>query len=282
MAFKWQKYEKIHKFLPRVVDKIPDGEYIATEKIHGVNFSIFVELDGKCTFYRRNGKINYSKENFYKSIILVPMIEEKCRLLLDKIQQPFILYGELCGPGVQKELFYSNELKFMPFDIKTQDCYLDYHTFKDLCKDLFELPREMFKTTREKLIWKCKEAEDLKNIEGVVIKGINCKERIIFKVKTYKFKESIYCQIIDKNDYLQNMFSNLTEQRLSNVLSKEKEIKNVTNKELKRLTKLFIKDAEEDVKMYSTVKEFNKRVYMSAFDKVNDYFVQLKKKNKEL
>ncbi len=145
--------------------------WVATEKIHGANFSIHIEdnFDKKnVQFAKRKEFLNWEDDFFSFQILANDLSLEALklfRLLNDffleknntKIQK-IIIYGELCGgeyphpqveklpqyQAIQTGVYYSNDIRFFAFDVRifTENSifYLDYKDFLDF------LPKTNFLT----------------------------------------------------------------------------------------------------------------------------------------
>lgn len=135
-------------------DKIPLGtvgraavgssdEFVATEKIHGANFSVLVEATSGCVSFGKRTAVLEPTDDFYsfRSAGLDRRLAAQATALLDSLRrrfprlQAFTVYGELFGgryehpalaegaaPGprlqpVQCGVWYSPNIEFMAFDL---------------------------------------------------------------------------------------------------------------------------------------------------------------------
>lgn len=143
---KFKEYKSIPnhynlKFIEAVRKYIPPCEWVATEKIHGANFSI--TTDGTSVLYGKRSSYlgSNSLSIFYNSNRIQEKYEQTAIQLFHAIKEhvdvSFIrIYGEICGGGyqlcgrhngifrqqsntkmVQKEIQYSPDNEFIAFDI---------------------------------------------------------------------------------------------------------------------------------------------------------------------
>ncbi len=117
-----------------------DSSWIVTEKAHGANFSAhyFKETD-EIRFARRNGFLTEG-EKFYHYDTIVEKFEKNMKKLVEKFKEreykTFTVFGEIIGGGyvdvnlkgirrVQNGIDYCHEIKFMAFDIRIDDTFVD-------------------------------------------------------------------------------------------------------------------------------------------------------------
>lgn len=250
-----------------LIDKVQyegkdEGLWIATEKIHGANFSFWCDgtevkvasrtqfVDG--TFYNCQAVINRYSQG----------ILDWCK---SKGVKDFVVYGELFGDGIQKEVKYG-EKDFVAFDVVIDGKILDKHTAQSVADDcgLFFAPvlkvgtfkecMEVNNTFRSLLTPDDYEGENTS--EGLVIEPIEPAwfangSRIYFKNKTPAFsekkrepKEKKVFELSDEETELMNLLLEYnTETRVSNVISK---IGEITNKDFGRILGLTVQDLLED------------------------------------
>ena len=131
-----------------------DIEWVATEKIHGANFSFYVKRveDGELVVLcgKRNSimdPVEYSK--FFNSLEVFKKYEQAVKnvyLQLDNVEW-VIIYGELFGGAynnipkptpttkcVQSGIYYCPHNDFFAFDIRTNNGYMDYDSCAEICK----------------------------------------------------------------------------------------------------------------------------------------------------
>lgn len=125
MQFK--KYPRIQnhynaKQLARLREAATEHGLIATEKIHGANFAVYVDSQGEYKFARRNGFLREDEEFYNYADAIAPTLLHRLRdcgvELCDRhCVDHVIFYGELYGSRVQKEIWYCDGVKFDVFDI---------------------------------------------------------------------------------------------------------------------------------------------------------------------
>jgi hypothetical protein len=215
---------------------------------------------------------------------------------LNVVKVPYILYGEIYGSRVQKEILYTKDIKFSPFDLKTEDGFYDYNRFKEVCKDIFDLPPEIFKAdSKDTLVEKIQTIDNIKGnlsnngyiIEGVVVRNLSPGDRVILKEKTKQFKEEIKApkqKIIgcDHDEFMLAMYENLTPQRLSNVISKEGLPDLPDDTYIKHVRNELIKDAKEYIKdeypeKYNEYDKVAKKTREKIYKKLEKYATYITK-----
>jgi Rnl2 family RNA ligase len=318
---KFKKYNSIdnsyrEKTLFKIKTVVPSDEvWIVTEKLHGVNFSIW--YDGHEIKYARRSGFIKENENFYNYDIIKNRYETMVEGLYeynDHINE-LVLYGELIGGSyphpnveklniktIQKGVFYTNTIDFVIFDIMVNGKYLSYYEMNDLLwatqfktvpylfsgtlKDCLEYPNDNVSIM-------CKQY-DLPSIsdnicEGVVIKPnkplfFNNESRIILKNKNEKFSEKKKIKKVKKeimySYYLREQIDKINEyintNRLNNVLSKYGEY---TMQDFSHILKLFIQDVYNDFFKDNEVK-FSSKEDSKLFSKtVSKLVVKIMKEN---
>lgn len=277
------------------------GDWIVTEKIHGANFSFWCDgtevkvasrsqfVDG--TFYNCQAVINRYSQG----------ILDWCK---SKGVNDFVVYGELFGGNIQKEVKYG-EKDFAAFDVAIDGKVLDKHTAQSVVDDcgLFFAPvlkvgtfkkcLELDNTFRSVLTpddW-----EDENTSEGLVIEPIEPAwfangSRVYFKNKTESFSEKnsqpkekqVFELSEQESDLLNELLDYNTEQRVANVISK---VGQVTNKDFGKILGLtmqdiledFAKDTERDAKLEAedNWKHFHKLLGGEVGKTVRQQFVKV-------
>ena len=238
------------------------GEWIVTEKVHGANFSFWCDgtevkvasrsqfVDG--TFYNCQAVINRYSEN----------ILNWCQGFGVKT---LIVYGELFGGNIQKEVQYG-EKDFAAFDVVIDGVVQDKQTAWRIAQECgltfapilftgsFKECLEVNNTFKSTLTPDGYEGENIS--EGLVIEPIEPAwfangSRVYFKNKAESFSEKnrqpkekqVFELSETESDLLNELLEYNTEQRVSNVISK---IGQVTNKDFGRILGLTVQDLLED------------------------------------
>lgn len=295
-----------NSYRQNLIDKVQyegkdGGLWVATEKIHGANFSFWCDgaeikvasrtqfVDG--TFFNCQAVINR-----YSQGILDWCIRNKI--------EDFVVYGELYGKGVQKEVEYG-ERDFRAFDVVIDGVVQDKLSALSVVKDCGLLFSPVIK------VGSFKECLELPNnfqswltpdefinednfAEGLIIEPVNPSylnngSRIYFKNKTESFseknrqpKEKQVFELSEEDSNLLNwVLEYNTKQRVQNVLSKFGE---VTNKDFGKILGLttqdlleeFIKECEVDPKEVAEKnwKQFVKLLQTEVGKVVRTEFVQ--------
>ena len=147
-----------HKYRSIVrLDKRPEiltmKEVVATEKLHGTNFRVFfpegmgsideVQYGGRNETFGTDGGEDFYGGRPVRWFKDRPELLERLRATFGHHGfGPTIVYGEICGPGIQKGVRYTTgqEIFFRAFDIAVADNFVTYDLFTQLC-DEAELPR---------------------------------------------------------------------------------------------------------------------------------------------
>ncbi len=148
-------YEKIAEKLNSLdleaneLKKIYQLKWVATEKIHGANFSIGIGKEGNISYNKRKEVLNWN-DDFFAFQIAVEKIGDKLQKIYRLAQKNFdfemlIIYGELFGgeyphpdvnpdkrvQAIQTGIYYAPSIEFCAFDLATvnqngQKIYIDY------------------------------------------------------------------------------------------------------------------------------------------------------------
>jgi Rnl2 family RNA ligase len=240
------------------------GLWMATEKLHGANFSFWCDgtevkvasrtqfVDG--TFYNCQAVINKYSQG----------VLETFRTFYNE-GDTLVIYGELFGGNVQKEVEYG-EKDFKGFDVTVNDVPLDKLKAFNIIRwaGISTVPivhtgtfAECLAVTNmfQSLLTPEGYTED-NTSEGLVIEPLepswfNNGSRVYFKNKTEGFSEKkraprekqVFELSEDESELLNELLTYNTEQRVSNVISK---IGSVTNKDFGKILGLTTQDILED------------------------------------
>ena len=329
----WVKYNSIINLTSSMMEKeyepksvniptYPNIQYVGIEKVHGSNFSIICDIDNTISYARRKDKLK-KDERFHDYLNVMEQHQDcikKIKTEIEKINTAPVLitiYGELFGgkynhvdvpkqikmAAVQKEIDYHPNFKFIPFDIKVNNKFLNWNKFVELIKEtnfklLEPLIRGDYNTVInfevEKQITKIPLLYNLPPIrdnfmEGIVIKPTEDlydkrHNRIIIKKKTKQFTEKKLKpkNVIEVPEKIRKLTNEIgcyiTPNRLNNVISKELEI---TKKDFGRLIKLLLEDSFDEYQKENenpSAKDthlIRKALMRSAVYVVTDYFDKL-------
>jgi Rnl2 family RNA ligase len=237
--------------------------WIATEKIHGSNFSVIITND-QIIGCKRSGPLEPT-EFFYDWKNMIEKYKSDFKIIFDQIKLHFNcdhiqIYGELFGGSksrpVQKEPFYSNDYSFLIFDIRINNYYISFTEMYNLTLLLNLKTVPVLATgTLEQLaavspIFNSVISNQENNYsEGFVLRADTRQEkhcRSIFKIKNPKYRE--YNNIQSKNTfskYATIIIPFLTLSRYNNIISK-----NGPETHPLKLIHLCIIDAINDAKTY--------------------------------
>lgn len=276
------------------------GLWIATEKLHGANFSFW--CDG--TEVKVASRSQFVDGTFYNCQAVINRYSQG---ILDWCQQKgvsdFVVYGELFGGNIQKEVKYG-EKDFAAFDVVIDGKVLDKHSAWRIAKECglnfapvlftgtFKECLEVNNTFKSTLTPEGYEGENIS--EGLVIEPVQPAwfengSRIYFKNKTESFSEKnrqpkekqVFELSEEESDLLNELLKYSTEQRVSNVISK---IGQVTNRDFGKILGLtvqdiledFSKDNDYDAKAHaeSSWKQFHKLLSAEVGKTVREQFVK--------
>jgi len=278
------------------------GLWIATEKLHGANFSFW--CDG--TEVKVASRTQFVDGTFYNCQAVINKYSDAVLNLFHILtgeHKEIIIYGELFGGNVQKEVEYG-EKDFRAFDLVVDGSPVNKEKVYQLFSLLGTIPfvpvihigtfaecLALSNTFRSKLTPEGYEEDNTS--EGLVIEPVepnwfNNGSRIYFKNKTEGFsekkrkpKEHIVFELSDEESELMNeLLTYNTTQRVSNVISK---IGQVTNKDFGKILGLttqdlleeFTKETEQDPKLIAedNWKAFLKLLQAEVGKEVRSQFV---------
>lgn len=239
------------------------GLWIATEKLHGANFSFW--CDG--TEVKVASRTQFVDGTFYNCQAVINKYSDKAMSLFKALPvgtQQIVIYGELFGGNVQKEVEYGDK-DFRAFDMTIDGVVQTKLVQRSLCEGS-GIPSAPFITSGT--LAECLAIENTfkstltpegyleeNNAEGLVIEPViptwfNNGSRVYFKNKTASFSEKkakpkneVFDLPEEENSLLNELLSYNTQQRVSNVISK---IGVVTNKDFGRILGLTTQDILEE------------------------------------
>lgn len=121
-----------------IIEQLLDQNVAVTEKLEGSNFSVtYSPMLNKFFVNQRNYTIEeiVGKEHtWWKTVRSLNLLEKIkdifVQLVLDSPkQEPVTLYGEMCGPSIQGNIYKLNQHTIFFFDIKYGSRYLNFEKF---------------------------------------------------------------------------------------------------------------------------------------------------------
>jgi Rnl2 family RNA ligase len=250
-----------------LIDKVllegfDEQRWIVTEKIHGANFSFW--YDGED--FKVASRNQFVDGTFYNCQSVINKYEQKIKDWYNNNPcSMIVIYGELYGQGIQKEVVYG-EKDFAAFEFivdgiilnKVDSAWLAYEVgvpftpilYKGSFKECVDAENKF----QSLLTPKGFEGENF--AEGVVIEPVipawfKNGSRVYFKNKTEAFTEKKnkkeHKPAVGLSEVEQALLDNILEynspQRVSNVISK---IGQITNKDFPKILGLTIQDILED------------------------------------
>lgn len=253
-------------------------EVYALEKIHGTSAHIKYKEDQNSLIFYSGG----AKHNEFIKLFNHDELYEK----LSFLNHPeIIVYGEAYGGGLQKMSdVYGKELRFIVFDVKIGDCWLDVPSAEKIASDLnLEFVSYNLVSTNLDVLRKERDKPSVQAIrngcgndkqgEGVILRPVfeitmNNGCRLIAKYKTENFRETKTPRDVSEKDLkllkdAQEIADEwATEMRLSHILGKIPEPHDIS------LVGQVIKQMVEDIKIEGdgevelsrqAIKEINRR-----------------------
>lgn len=259
--------EQIEKIRSHGYDKV---EWVATEKVHGANFSLW-PIDGQVKPAKRSG---FADGSFYGCQAIVEGLTPNI-LKLNKV-----VCGEIFGNGVQKGVDYGPK-RFAAFDIMDNGQFVDYDTFISLCdthgiERCVELGRGSFEEVlaiNEDFVTKMSSVGAQDKAEGFVMKPVqplfySSGARVILKKKTTAFKEQsegpkikVPVELTDlQKEVFEHCSQYINSERVASAVSKlgKQEKFNVVRDEV--LRDVFAEMSKDKTVDESTWKSINKQV----------------------
>jgi Rnl2 family RNA ligase len=264
----WDEYHR---------EELEEVQFEITEKLHGANFSILVDKDGKVTFAKRTAVLNEDDKFFdFQSVFnrdpYLHLIKELQNIVVEK-NASIQLIGELFGKGVQKEVYYGEEKFFRWFNLKIDNKYIAPKEADDILEKLlpFKVPtigfakiekdqpfKEFISSINSIFNSKLGGIEETNLCEGVVIKPYEKMivnrgghSFLLIKKKNEKFKEKTNRKpkkevILSEGvkELLPIAESYINDNRMHNVFSKEGLFED--RKEISKYAASFFEDFEED------------------------------------
>lgn len=306
----FQKFSSLENtYRQNLIDKVQyegkdGGLWFATEKLHGANFSFW--CDG--TEVKVASRTQFVDGTFYNCQAVINRYEGKVMSLWLELSRGYdslelVIYGELFGGNVQKEVQYG-EKDFRAFDMTLNGKIQPKTTQRSLCEGIGILNVPFVKAgtfaeclalpnTFQSLLTPEGYEED-NTSEGLVVEPVepawfNNGSRIYFKNKAEGFSEKkrapkerqVFELSEDESELLNELLTYNTEQRVSNVISK---IGAVTNKDFGKILGLtaqdileeFTKDTERDPKTEAedNWKQFLKLLQAEVGKSVREQFVK--------
>jgi Rnl2 family RNA ligase len=287
---KFQKYSSIEnhyrtEFIERIrMEGMDGGKWIATEKIHGANFSIWVNATN--TKIAKRSGLMPDATSFFNVSNIVHELKERARNMyrgLHPRPKVLVIYGELFGgcyphpkvgqnpnyKKVQQGVWYSPDLQFAVYDIKINDKFVSWGFTYERCVIAGFMPvPEIHEGTFEECLnlrndyssvvhkeWLLPKIKG--NImEGIVIRPVDNRylrrgERIMIKSKNRKFSETrdkkprkVIKLCKVGKEMINKSMPMITGNRYDAVVSK---IGDVTPKDFGRILGLIIQDIHDEL-----------------------------------
>lgn len=193
-----------------IVDYFLDKEVVIHEKMEGTNFSI-TKVESQIYVNQRNYTIQ-EIEGHEHSFWNISRKSGLIHFLQSMADSNITVYAELCGPGIQGNMYGLKKHKLYIFDIKKDGQYLD---FEEYCKFIESMPMNE-SIELAPLLFKGKLKDYLKG------STIQEKSDDNSKVNSQILREGIVIKLI-KEEYIQGYGRSIIKQRGPKYLSKEKQ-----------------------------------------------------------
>jgi len=251
-----------------------DVAYIASEKIHGANFSFWT--DG--TEVKVASRTQFVDGTFYKCQEVIDRYEDNVKKLKNDEYpdaESIAVYGELFGPGIQSGVYYGSKKDFMAFEIRIDEHQIEkpiraklllaryrisqvpyvgiYESLDEALKESNEFNSKVCEMLEDDDVCKFEEGEN--TCEGIVIQPADEAlwtgngARVMIKNKNEKFAEKTKRKKGDRTESAPNPFIPIAEMyvnenRMNAVTSKFGE---VTQKDFGKIIGLMNKDVIKDM-----------------------------------
>ena len=129
-----------------IAESLMDEEVFITEKVEGTNFSVSVSSDGEVSVNQRRYAVESidGKPNLFWNVAREMGVIEFAGGVFEKRQAPVVVYGELLGPGIQKNIYKFKKNRVMVFDMRVNMEWIDV---EDFTNQLGNLASVYYKTT---------------------------------------------------------------------------------------------------------------------------------------
>jgi len=239
-----------------------DIKWMVSEKIHGANFGVYCKDGETVRFASRN---QFVGSDFFNAASVIEQLKQPAITLFKTLNlkkgDTLIVYGELFGEGVQRDIYYG-EKQFVAFDVavnKELQPFLDVipslrdSGFRAVSPELYETLEEALEVSPEE-----KSQYSPKGCirEGIVIAPskplyFNSGSRVIFKIVNKEFlekvrakSEKLSAEFTDEHkELLESVTQYVTTARVSNAVSK---IGAVSQKDFGLLMKHTFEDIKQE------------------------------------
>lgn len=279
------------------------AELVATEKIHGANFRILIPAGGTVEniVFGAKGTIIKSS-SFFAQFIEEIQAQLPLPELVAKLdnKQAWILFGELFGPKIQKDIPYLNEgvgIRF--FDIMRNKILIPYNEFTQLTQELgLPVVPELYRgkadiAVFQHLIHEPSSVNENAPREGIVIRDPSLEllddgqlplakfKNEPFREKDYRFSVEDFMQLADEEEKVRQfatMFVTETRIKKMATILREQERLTGTARDIPALTSEVMKDIQaEDAAYYAELEQ--SMASRSISQKVHQIFTTLLKRD---
>jgi RNA ligase (TIGR02306 family) len=111
-----------------IVELLLDQEVVITEKMEGTNCSVAKDCDSLLVVNQRSNTIIEKpgiNTSYWKTARNQNLLQ-----IVDSLPPISAIYGELCGPSIQKNIYQSKDHEIFVFDIKDAGKWMDWESFK--------------------------------------------------------------------------------------------------------------------------------------------------------
>jgi RNA ligase (TIGR02306 family) len=123
---------------PRILETLMDQEIVVSEKMEGSQISITRDVDGKIYVNQRRHTIEVKEgeEHTWWKVAKESKWIDFVEFLTSALgkDKAITIYGEMCGPSIQGNIYKFKEHRVFTFDIKVGDNFIDFTKFEELVK----------------------------------------------------------------------------------------------------------------------------------------------------
>jgi len=127
---------------PEVIEALMDQPVYITEKLEGSNWGLYMDNTGKEVIFQRRYAIDNitGETHAWRTVAKEQGLFELARNLLSQKEDSIILRGEICGPGIQGNIYKLKEVQIFLFDVQINGQYVDTKKFLEITTNETRVP----------------------------------------------------------------------------------------------------------------------------------------------
>jgi RNA ligase (TIGR02306 family) len=165
-----------------IVEHLSNATVVVLEKLEGTNFSVGITHDAEIFVNQRNFSIieTAAEEHLFWKVARASGLITWLREKHSAVGGDWIVYGELCGPGIQNNIYELKSHELFVFDVRTDYRWLPWNQVKSLSLPVRLVPELFVGNLHEYLggetVQKASNGPSILGStirEGIVIKGFD-------------------------------------------------------------------------------------------------------------